>query len=158
MNLVIRKKIEECCNYILKLGTKEQSDVILGLCNWMYENVRYGMNGNADQVIWSVFGMGKSVCMGISKAAAVILKEFCIESIVTHGWLMGNNPHAWLIVLVDGKYSHVDITTGYSCFDEIWYRYGKTEKRFCILQNNKWIQDTHTLDNSYYYPECGGDL
>lgn len=154
----ISKRIAKCCEYVDQRLLLNPREIILQVCNWIYQNTEYACTGDEDQTIYSVFCDKKSVCMGISKAAALILRLYDIRSIVTMGKLFGQHPHSWLIVLVDGRYYHLDIALGYPCFDELWYRYHDLSDRYCILKSDEWMKGTHVLDERYVYPICGGDL
>lgn len=156
LDIQIQNSINNCLNYIGQ--TPNPSKVIFSLCKWIYQNITYAFSPDTDQTIYSVFHQKKSVCMGISRAAALILRLYDIDSIVTLGKFLGKYPHSWLIVHLNGSYFHLDITLGYPCFDTLWNAshpsVGHAAERYCILRNDSWLSATHTLSNKYPYPSC----
>lgn len=154
----MQKQIKKCCEAVGRYQADGVREFVLQVCNWVYQNVEYQYTGDKDQTIYSVFCEKKSVCMGISKAAALVLRLFGINSIVVKGKLFGKHPHSWLIVLVNQRYYHLDITLGYPCFDELWQRNQGQPERYCILKDDEWISNTHDFDKRYHYPICGGDV
>lgn len=97
---------------------------------------------------YGVFKMRKAVCEGYSKAMYRLLTDAGIKSYLVKGY--GNNQsHAWLIVRIDGKYTHIDPTwddpitsTGENILS---YKYfGLTDTQ--IASSHSWDRNS--------YPSC----
>ena len=91
---------------------------------YIISNTRYESVEGEDQNICSVFILGKSVCMGYSKATQYLLNCLGVKTILVTGYAnivingvhisagnQGDN-HAWNQVLIDGNWYCVDTTWG----------------------------------------------
>lgn len=96
---------------IIKSSMSEFQKVI-AIHNYIVNNTSYDTSNpipGQAYTDYGVFKMQKAVCEGYSKAMYRLLMDAGIKSYLVKGY--GNNqPHAWLIVRIDGKYTHIDPT------------------------------------------------
>lgn len=122
-----------------------------GLHEWFLQNVRYDESPDAvkdwtNQTVYSVFVRKTSLCMGIAKAFALLLRLKGAEGAVALGRLFGEDGsrHAWNLVRVNGVYRNVDVTMSLSPFQEAWTRlHGSAEP--CLLLSDVAVCATHRL-------------
>lgn len=83
-----------------------------------------------------------AVCDGISYAYQILLKEVGIESrIVT-----GNNggPHAWNLVKIGKKWSHVDVTNG------VYFKTDKQMEQYCWWNKSNYPKADYKVPKADY--------
>lgn len=139
----------ECC---------QGSDImrIMKVYDWLLENVQYCHTDN-DQTIEGVFGDKKAVCKGIAKAFQICMNKLNIPSFLIEGTLDGKVSHAWNVVFINEKFYHVDVTTGYQLFSNMFKNEGRNKHYPCFMISDRTISKTHRmyLEN---YPCCLDDF
>ncbi len=111
---------------------------------------------NLDQSMYSVMVGHSGVCASFAKAFEFIMQCMDIPCTVvmgrlepglaTGGTLLG---HEWNLVLIDGRWYHVDITSGLAMSAET----GTDDYSFFCISTEE-ISRTHIIDNPVPLPEC----
>lgn len=97
---------------------------------------------------YGLFVNQKAVCDGYAEALHSLLQEAEIESWIVQGEAKGKNNwegHAWLIVKINDKYSHVDVT--WADLDQ-----GNSISYDYFLISDEEISADHKWDTSLYPP------
>lgn len=82
----------------------------------LINEVEYNVDSDNNQNIVSVFINKETVCGGYARASSYMFEKMGIPSIVVSGYAADNQPHAWNIIMLDGKYYQFDVTWGNSKF------------------------------------------
>jgi len=100
-----------------------------------------------NQGAYGILILGKGSCDAFSDTMNLLLNRVGIKCIKIHG-LAGSQPHAWNIVIIDGKYYHLDTT---------WDTYyTNVEGSLCTTYlnvNDTFMVTERTWDRSKY-PIC----
>ncbi len=155
---------EQECNEVDKIIKGEIAKIDFGNCKsdiekiqkayeWLLSNVKYKIGAMHSQTICSVFVNKVSVCMGISKAFALIMRSQSIDCIIVLGKLFGNNSHSWNMVRIMDKYVHVDVAVGYPCFEKKWKEYHPNTNNECICVDDEYIAGSHRKRSMVKYPK-----
>ena len=103
------KKAERILN-----GTEDYSEIEKEgyIHDWLVENTTYtSLYKNYSHEIYGVFNNGIGVCEGIAKTAKYLFDRCGIDSAVVVSKPDEKNiSHAWNVVLIDGRYYHLDVT------------------------------------------------
>lgn len=106
--------------------------------------VTYADDGDDSHSIVGPLLHHRGVCDGISKTAKVLLQECGIESHVVFGTAIvtgGDEPHAWNVVCLNGKWYHLDVTFDNTLSnDNVRYDYFNIPTKEIIVD--------HTIDAS----------
>ncbi|MDV3427224.1 MAG: hypothetical protein LIR50_08590 [Bacillota bacterium] len=124
---------------------------VLAIHNYIVNNTSYDTRKPIPLEAYTDYGVfrrQKAVCEGYSKAMYRLLTAVGIKSYLVKGY--GNNQaHAWLIVRIGGKYTHVDPT-----WDDPITSNGEnilSYKYFCLTDTQ--IAVSHSWDRNSY-PAC----
>ncbi len=114
---------------------------------------------NLDQSLCSVMLDKSGVCASFSKAFEFILQCFEIPCTVVYGRLTQSEGmlnttlgHEWNLVQLDGKWYHVDVTSGLAVSKEAQ----RIDYRF-LCTTTEEILKTHVIDNAVPIPDCSSD-
>lgn len=88
------------------------------LFSYVVNTVSYDLNAPDNQNIYSSMVNRVSVCTGYAKELQYLLQRDGIQALLVEGEVVDRGPHAWIIVLCDGKYYHVDPTFGDPSYTE----------------------------------------
>lgn len=135
--------------------TDASMETVRAVYDYMMEFCTYD-ELNLDQSMYSVMVGRSGVCASFSKAFEFIMQCLGIPCTVAIGRL-AQGPglpgaaigHEWNLVLIDGTWYHVDITSGLSMTKETGIR---DYSFFCI--STEEICKTHVIDNPVPLPEC----
>ena len=162
-----RKKAKEVmdavsneADYIIsQFITEDMSDYekCLAVHDYMTENIHYNFSAISVSFVHEAFTVEgailkkQAVCNGIAKAVALLLNRAGVPCTVVQGSsAIDENEidHAWNMVLLDGKYYHMDVT---------WdlYEVNRFTNRSHMYMN---LDDESMLNNHNWdieaYPEC----
>ncbi|MGL5259184.1 MAG: transglutaminase domain-containing protein [Lachnospiraceae bacterium] len=153
------KKISEQVNQILNNVPQGSSDY--EKVKYVYETIilstEYVLDAPDNQNICSIFLTKQSVCQGYAKATQYLLNRMGVSTIIVSGEVNGEG-HAWNIVLVEGKYYHVDTTWGdaYFLFEDESYANNQNNSinydYLCVTTSQ--ILKTHKMDEIIEIPFC----
>lgn len=117
--------------------------------------VEYDENATDNQNIYSVFVNRRSVCAGYSKAAQYLLERLGVFCTYVTGKTVGNQNHAWNLVICEGDYYYVDTTWGDPVFQS---EEGSQEQGYInydyLCCSDEELFRTHTPDADVTLPEC----
>ena len=128
---------------------KALHDYLALLTSYDRENFQTNTIPQEAHTAYGVFVNQKAVCDGYAEALHSLLEEAGIENMIVKGEAKSKTDwegHAWLIVKIDDKYSHVDVT--WADLDNekgIDYTY--------YLVSDQKISQDHKWDTSLY-PQC----
>lgn len=112
----ITQSIDDLCKMFLPMKNDPMA-AAEAVADYLAKNIEYAQDNRNNQNAGSAIHYKRAQCSGISKAYKLILDRLGIWCIVITGQALsvpGNpgsaGPHAWNIVLLDGKYYHVDPT------------------------------------------------
>lgn len=117
--LDLRENAEKICNELIKPEMKPLEilkvlhDYTVLAVKYDRENFLAGAIPQESHTAYGVFVRGQAVCDGYAEALHSLLKAAGIENTIVRGEAKPHNKwqgHAWLLVKIDGKYSHVDVT------------------------------------------------
>jgi len=143
---VVAGKVDEILMSAPFTGTDYEK--LLFVYDYMVKNVSYSRAADENQNILSVFLYKQTLCQGYAEAMQYLLGELGIESAVITGYL-GNVPHAWNLVRLDGEYYYCDLSLGTQKLGERTiphYAYFAVNDEACRLR--------HTADVAFLLPEC----
>jgi len=134
-------------------GSLDEYGKVKYVYDYVVRNTEYVVNPPEDQNIYSVFGNNKSVCAGYAKSTQYLLKRLGIDCSYVTGEAVGQGPHGWNIVGVDGEYYYLDATWGeFSVTDSSEPEKNISYDFFCVTTED--LLKTHTIDESIIqYPE-----
>lgn len=93
----------------------------------------------------------KAICSGYAAAFQVIMQNLGIECGRVYGKKIGEGPHEWNYIMLDGDYYYVDVT-----WDDPVSQSGintKTYQYFCVTTDD--ILETHIIDDDQeFIPVC----
>ena len=152
-NKLLKEKINEILTKIITPGMTAYEKE-LAIHDYIIDNCQYdlglGRTGISSES-YNAYGalcLKKAVCEGYAEAAMLLLTRSGVDSIIITGMSQGVG-HAWNMVLIDGKYYHLDIT-----WDDPVMKNGemvKTYHYFNLSDNS--IGSSHVWNNTEY-PEC----
>lgn len=152
--LTMKKYSEEKSKAIIASIIKSsmsEFNKVLAIHNYIVNNTSYDISKPIPEESYTdygVFKFGKAVCEGYAKAMYRLLKTAGIKSYIVEG-KANNQAHAWLIVRINGKYTHVDPT-----WDDPITSNGKNilSYKYFGLSDTQ-IAGDHSWDKSSY-PSC----
>lgn len=123
---------------------------------WFIRNCTYD-DRNMDQTMYSIMVNQSGVCASFSKAFEFVVQCLGIPCTVVNGRLRQSSGflgttvgHQWNLVKLDGKWYHVDVTSGLSVSqDKVGYDF------LCVPTEE--ILKTHVIDNIVPIPDCYDD-
>lgn len=116
---------------------------------YLVENTTYELNCQWNQEISSVFINHNSVCAGYARAMQYLLQLKGIQTLYVTGDTPGG-PHAWNVVLVDGKYYQLDVCWA----DPNNATVPNPDYAYLCIPTSR-ISSTHTVDESTNpIPDC----
>jgi len=135
--------------------TDASMETVKAVYDYMLEFCTYD-ELNLDQSMYSVMVGHSGVCASFAKSFEFIMQCMGIPCTVVIGRL-AQGPglpgaaigHEWNLVLIDGTWYHVDITSGLSMTKDTGTR---DYSFFCI--STEEILTTHVIDNPVPLPEC----
>lgn len=147
-----RQKVKSICRGILSVSNRNRA---LEAHDWLVENVVYR---DVEYFFDSQYTMpgallyGECVCEGYSMAYKYILDYLKIHCTIVCGDAFSprdgsRGPHAWNLLVVDGKAYHTDVT-----FDHLFA--GKYCSRAYFLLSTKDILYDHVVDSLVPVPIC----
>jgi len=113
-----------------------------------YDHANY-LNDTISDPVYHAYNLlfhGVSVCNGYAETTALLLNMAGIEAYFVTG-MVGNEPHAWNIVKIDGEYYHLDTTLDdpFNVFDRKDFNYFNISDEV-MKQDHKW--------DELRYPKC----
>lgn len=85
---------------------------IKSIFEYVTETVSYDLESPDNQTIYSSLVNKVSVCAGYAKVVQFLAQKLGLEALYVVGDVIDGGPHAWNIVMCDGKYYQVDATFG----------------------------------------------
>lgn len=139
-------------------STSPTYDTVKAVYDYMIENCTYD-ELNLDQSMYSVMVGRSGVCASFAKAFEFIMQCLEIPCTVVFGRLTQSSGmlsttigHEWNLVQLDGKWYHVDVTSGLSVSsgqDAPDYRF--------LCTTTEEICRTHIIENPVPIPECSSN-
>ncbi len=127
-------------------------DIVKLFYDYLAENVVYDENAENCRSIYGVFGEKKAICGGYAKAFEYLCSKVGIEAITITGDA-DEVPHMWNMVLIDGKWYHIDPT--YAVTESKVGKYVRYDY-FCVT--DEVISRTRTVyEQSYKYPTADSE-
>ncbi len=131
------------------------------LHDYLVQNIKYTSDDN-DQNAYGALVSKKAVCAGIARAYKYLLDQLSIQNYVVTGQMIdktGAEPHAWNLVVFDGKCYNVDVTS-----DEVEVvrgkkRYTKTDDRLfnkpdSVFEKLGYLRESDYSDEATKLPQC----
>ena len=100
----------------LDLEGKSDYEKILMICQYICDNVEYGVYDSDSYTAYGALKYGLAVCDGYEDLTYALLMEAGLDSACVSGYA-GGGSHAWNIVLLDGLYYNLDTTWA----DDVFY-------------------------------------
>lgn len=131
-------------------------ETVKGLYDWMMLNCTYD-ELNLDQSMYSVMVNHSGVCASLSKAFQFIMQCLGIPCTVVNGRIeqsytfqsqSSDLGHEWNMVCLDGKWYHVDITSGLSLTKDS----GEIDYSF-LCATTEEVLKSHTIANEVPIPQ-----
>lgn len=153
------KKIEKSASAILDniRALNTDYDKIKAIYEYVIDNTDYKLGAPDNQSIYSVLVNKKSVCAGYTRTMQYLLQKLGIETIYVTGTVQGSGKHSWNIVKCNGKYYHIDATSGEMYIDNIPKKDIPSEIRCCheyLFCTDKQIYRNRTVDKIAKLPKC----
>ncbi len=130
-------------------------ETVKAVYDYMVNNCTYD-ELNLDQSLCSVMLEKSGVCASFSKAFEFIMQCLGIPCTVVYGRLTQSEGmlnttlgHEWNLVQLDGRWYHVDVTSGIA----VSVQDGVPDYRFLCTTTDE-ILKTHTIENPVPIPEC----
>ena len=144
---------------VLETGSTEPSyETVKAVYDYMICNCTYD-ELNLDQSMYSVMVDKSGVCASFAKAFEFIMQCLEIPCTVVYGRLTQSSGmlsstlgHEWNLVQLEGKWYHVDITSGLAVSAES----GVTDYRF-LCTTTEEICRTHIIENPVPIPDCSSN-
>lgn len=128
-------------------ATMDEYSKVKYVYDYVVKNTDYVVNPPDGQNMYSVFGKKESACAGYSKATQYLLKRLGIDCSYVTGEAIGQGPHGWNIVRVDGEYYYLDATWGeFNVEDNSEPEKNISYDFFCVTTED--LLKTHTIDES----------
>ena len=137
------EQVDRIVRQILSQSGSSEKDKIKYFYDWIVENTEYE-NTSESQHMLSVFLDGKSVCAGYSRAFQYLCQKSNIFCVYVPGITKENEPHAWNLVRISGKYYWVDVTWGDPTFAELDYK--KTNYNYLLVSDKEFLNN-HKMEN-----------
>ena len=132
-----------------------QYTIVKTVFDYLVDNCTYD-ELNLDQSMYSVMINRSGVCASFSKAFEFIIQCLGIPCTVVYGRLTQNEGvlsttlgHEWNIVCIDGKWYHVDVTSGLAVDAS-----GELERYRFLCTTTEEILKTHLIENPVPIPVC----
>ena len=158
----VQKVDEEIFRTVEGLGLDRFSSVkekVSCLQEWFLSNVSYDQGTDRYQqsivqTIFPVFAEGRGVCLGIAKAAKLMLDLSGEHSIIILGRLFQDKTyeHAWNLIWDGDRYLHADFTMAYPVFESLWHSCYPEREQSCLLVPGEEIQPSHSISPDLTYP------
>ena len=144
---------------VLETGSISASyETVKAIYDYMVRNCTYD-ELNLDQSMYSVMVNKSGVCASFAKAFEFIMQCLEIPCTVVYGRLTQSSGmlsttigHEWNIVQLDGKWYHVDITSGLAISADQGY----PDYRF-LCTTTEEICRTHIIENPVPVPDCSSN-
>lgn len=153
----LNNELDSIINKVIKAGMTDYEKE-LAIHDELIKHINYynfSKIENIPDIKHTAYGAiieNEAVCDGYSKAFKLLLEKVGIESIIISGKI-GDIPHAWNLVNINGDYYHVDVTSDTINKDNKKY----VSHTYFNLTDNEIIK-THVLDNKYSLPKCSSDI
>ena len=138
--------------------TDASYETVRAVYEYLIENCTYD-ELNLDQTMYSVMVNHSGVCASFAKSFEFIMQCFGIPCTVVHGRLTHSTGmlgttlgHAWNVVKINGRWYHVDVTSGLSVSSVE----GTPDYRFLCITTDELVR-THVIENAVSIPECSSD-
>ena len=135
-------------------------DKVLYLQEWFLSNVKYDQGTDKYQqqivqTIFPVFTEGKGVCLGIAKAAKLMLDLSGNRSVIILGRLFQDKTyeHAWNLIWTGNRFLHADFTVAYPVFEPLWHSCYPGREQSCLLVTREKIACSHNILPGMTYPD-----
>lgn len=143
----VNQKVKEILKDLLKPGMNDHEKV-KAINDWVILNLKYDTSLQ-KYTAYDGLNSGSTVCQGYSLLTYKLLKESGIQNKIVEGTAYAEgNPqgqlHAWNLVLVDGKWYHLDTTWN----DPVPNRDGTVSYTY-YLRNDAQMGKDHTWTKSY---------
>lgn len=125
--------------------------------DYLVDSVEYVEGAPDNQNVYSSLVLKKTVCAGYAKATQYLLNEmgiYCIYVIGESTDEEGTDSHAWNIVKCGGEYYYVDVTWADPIVEEEHADSPSSPIYDYLCCSIYEIEDTHTQDKEFIYPEC----
>jgi len=135
---------------IARFFKSEDSHMFLkNVYEWMLSYVRYDPYALNSQNAYGALMERCAACKGIAKAFQLILQAENIPCITVEGSLDGIGKHVWNLVLLNGKWLHIDICMGYPPFQTMIHA---NDSFSCFCIDTKTIRQTHQIHSLNLFP------
>lgn len=150
----MQKKIDAAADKIIsELGNEmSEYEIVKFFYDKLASEVEYNENAENLRDIYGALVEKSTVCGGYARAFSYLCSKVGIETITTLGDF-NETPHMWNMVKIDGKWYHVDVTSGNATNTEFPYiRYDY----FCVTDDI--INKYHVLyDQPFDYPKAASE-
>lgn len=151
------EEIEKVASDVLQniSGELDEYGKIKYVYEYLVDSVEYVDEAPDNQNIYSSLVLKETVCAGYAKANQYLLNELGIFCTYVTGEASdeeGTDSHAWNIVKCNGNYYYVDVTWADPIVEEVDTPTSPIYDYLCC--SSREIEDTHTLEEGYDYPEC----
>ena len=160
----IRRRNDEITNAIYAIADElvvpdgSTYSLVKTVFDYLVDNCTYDET-NLDQSLYSVMVNKSGVCASFSRAFEFIMQCLGIPCTVVFGHLTQNEGvlgttlgHEWNIVQIDGKWYHVDVTSGLAVDENSEL----SRYEFLCIPTDQ-ILATHKIENPVPIPDCTDD-
>lgn len=143
----VNQSVQEILKKLLKPGMNDHEKV-KAINDWVILNLKYDTSLQ-KYTAYDGLSTGSTVCQGYSLLTYKLLKEAGIQNKIVEGTAYSEGKpqgqlHAWNLVLVDGKWYHLDTTWN----DPVPNREGSVSYTY-YLKNDSQMGKDHTWIKSY---------
>ena len=118
----------------------------------LIQNVKYNKESEHNQNIISVFMNGETVCRGYACAVQYMSNILGLDCCVVDG-LIGQEPHTWNLIKLDGEWYYFDVTWGNSNYKSNGDVRPYVDYNYLNVTENDICQ-THSIRKVFDLPKC----